>query len=167
MINSVLFAVSVIFALSLIGAYVLFKLLKSTAIVKKAGYQAGGALAGFLIIFGTLFYAYNTSIKAKQETKLDWWTVTGQVKKADSKIHQGIIVQQLRPSTLTGPSGTFRLEPVRVSGNEGLPEIQIEGAGFFPVTIQLNKEVENKKAYVDIDKRRIELKETIELYKME
>jgi hypothetical protein len=56
----ILIVVTVIFTLSIIAALILFKVLKSTAIVKKAGYQAGGALAGFIIIFSTLYYSYES-----------------------------------------------------------------------------------------------------------
>ncbi len=46
--------VAVFFLLSLAGAYVLFKVLKSSAVIERPGYQAGGALAGFLLIFASL-----------------------------------------------------------------------------------------------------------------
>jgi len=55
--------------LSLLAAIVLFKVLKSTALIKKAGYQAGGALAGFIIIYSTLYYSYDSlSDKIHRET---------------------------------------------------------------------------------------------------
>jgi hypothetical protein len=47
--------VALCFALSLVGAVVLFKFLKSSALVKNKSYRAGGALAGFVIIYGVLF----------------------------------------------------------------------------------------------------------------
>jgi hypothetical protein len=46
---------AVCFTMSLIGAVVLFRFLKSSALVKNKSYQAGGALAGFVIIYGVLF----------------------------------------------------------------------------------------------------------------
>ncbi|MEJ2010076.1 MAG: hypothetical protein P8Z30_18295 [Acidobacteriota bacterium] len=49
---------SIFFLLSLGGAYVLFKLLKSSAVIKTHKYRAGGAVAGFLIIYGMLFGSY-------------------------------------------------------------------------------------------------------------
>ncbi len=53
-----LIVAAVLFLLSLLGAYVLFKVLKSAALIKRPGYQAGGALAGFLLLFGTLTMAH-------------------------------------------------------------------------------------------------------------
>lgn len=52
--------VIVIFLMSLIGAYILFKILKSTAVMNNAKYQAGGALAGFIILYGTIFGSYHS-----------------------------------------------------------------------------------------------------------
>lgn len=49
-----LIAVAVIFSLSLGGAYVLFQTLKATAVMKTVRGQAGGALAGFLMVFSAL-----------------------------------------------------------------------------------------------------------------
>jgi hypothetical protein len=50
--------ISLLFALSLFGAVILFAVLKSTAMIKTPKYQAGGALAGFILIFGILAYTY-------------------------------------------------------------------------------------------------------------
>jgi hypothetical protein len=54
-----LLIISVIFLLSLVGSYVLFHLLKSSASITNKNYSAGGAIAGFVILFGALFGAYN------------------------------------------------------------------------------------------------------------
>ncbi len=56
--NINLLVIVIFFFLSLIGAYVLFKFLESSAIIKNKKYQAGGAMAGFILIFGILFGAY-------------------------------------------------------------------------------------------------------------
>jgi hypothetical protein len=53
-----LIVIAVLFLLSLLAAYVLFKWLDSAAIIKRQGYQAGGAFAGFLLIFGSLTVAH-------------------------------------------------------------------------------------------------------------
>lgn len=54
----------VIFSLlSLFCTFILFKFLKSTAIIKNTKYKAGGAIAGFVILFAALtaFYDSKTS----------------------------------------------------------------------------------------------------------
>ena len=50
-----LLVVIIIFTLSLIGAVVSFKILKSTAVIKKPWGAAGGGIAGFLI-FGIKYF---------------------------------------------------------------------------------------------------------------
>jgi hypothetical protein len=46
-----------LFLLSLLAAYILFKLLDSRATIKRKGWSAGGAIAGFLIILFGSWYA--------------------------------------------------------------------------------------------------------------
>lgn len=53
-----LIVISVLFGLSLVAAWVLFKLLKSTATVSKPEYQLGGAAAGFVVILTLLSITY-------------------------------------------------------------------------------------------------------------
>ena len=52
-------ALAILVGLSLGASVVLFKLLKSSAVVQTAKYQAGGALAGFVIIFSSLYFCYD------------------------------------------------------------------------------------------------------------
>lgn len=54
-----LWAAVIFFLLSLLGAIVLFKFLKSSAIIKNAKYKAGGAIAGFVILFTSLTVFYD------------------------------------------------------------------------------------------------------------
>jgi hypothetical protein len=64
-----LFVISVLFGLSLLAAWVLFKLLQSTASVSKPQYQLGGAAAGFVVILTLLSVTYmQVDDKNKQDT---------------------------------------------------------------------------------------------------
>jgi hypothetical protein len=56
--------VTVLFTLSLLAAWILFKFLQSTAAITKKEYQVGGAAAGFLIIYGALYYSYSGLAKS-------------------------------------------------------------------------------------------------------
>ena len=56
--------VTVLFVLSLLAAWILFKFLQSTAAITKKEYQMGGAAAGFLIIYGALYYSYSGLAKS-------------------------------------------------------------------------------------------------------
>jgi len=56
--------VTILFTLSLLAAWILFKFLQSTASITKKEYQMGGAAAGFLIIYGALYYSYSGLAKS-------------------------------------------------------------------------------------------------------
>jgi len=53
-----LLVITALFSMSLIAAWVLFNILKSTATVTKPEYQLGGAAAGFVIILSILSLTY-------------------------------------------------------------------------------------------------------------
>jgi hypothetical protein len=55
--------VTILFTLSLVAAWILFKFLQSTASINRKEYQMGGAEAGFLIIYGVLNYSYTSIAK--------------------------------------------------------------------------------------------------------
>lgn len=158
-----LWAAVIFFLLSLIGAVVLFKLLKSTAIIKKAGYQAGGALAGFLLIYGTLFYSYESMSKVENQGVLHPWSIEGRVEKADKKTHEGIIVKQIppTPSDNTDESGYFTLREVMIVDEEW-PELFSESKNYFSKKIDLNEATADK----DVKKKKIKLKNVIKLDKI-
>lgn len=60
-----LLVISVLFSLSLLAAWVLFNVLKSTATVTKPEYQLGGAAAGFTVIL-TLLSVFYMQVDSKQ-----------------------------------------------------------------------------------------------------
>jgi len=61
---STLSVVAVLFTCSLVAAFVLFRILQSTAVIRKKEYQVGGAAAGFLIIYMALYGSYAQLQKA-------------------------------------------------------------------------------------------------------
>lgn len=77
----IVLTVSLFFLLSLTGAYILFKFLKSSAIVKTHRYRAGGAVGGFLLIYGMLYGSYYQMANqiAEQLAKKQGPTITGTV----------------------------------------------------------------------------------------
>lgn len=58
--SSMLLTVVIVFLLSLGGTYVLFKFLESYAKIENKKYLAGGAIAGFILIFGAMTTFYNS-----------------------------------------------------------------------------------------------------------
>ena len=153
---NVLTVVSVMFLLSLVGAFVLFKLLKSAALIQRAGYQAGGALAGFLLIFGTLYFSYDKLLtkQLETETKVDLWVIVGKVTRQDQTLHGFIEVSVLPPpqSALSESKGSFRFQRVEIIG-EQWPELKFDADGYYTETKVLSEEV----ADIDRDQKRIEL----------
>jgi hypothetical protein len=61
-------AVAVLFTCSLVAAFVLFKILQSTAAIERKEYQVGGAAAGFLVIYAALYGSYAQLQKAALAT---------------------------------------------------------------------------------------------------
>src|SRR5262245_7174326 len=69
--------VVIIFSCSLGAAYVLFKLLKSTAFVKTPEGQAGGAAGGFLLVLFALTAIYSSVCKLEAGQAV---TITGKIR---------------------------------------------------------------------------------------
>ena len=161
----ILVVVTVIFILSLVGAFILFKFLKSFALIKKAGHQAGGAIAGFLLIYGALYYSFDNLLETVEVWKPTTWNIVGTVKRQDATKHESIRIKHIppRPSTLTDESGSFRLENVRMIRGEGWPEIYFESDGYYPMTYPI---IKRKNAVVEADKKKIKLKDIIEITKI-
>jgi len=156
-----LMSVSIIFGLSLIGSIVLFKFLKSSATITKPTYRAGGAVAGFILIYGLLFTSFKTLYKPSET-----WTIMGSVIKEGSSLHDGIDVKQVPPSpwTTTDTGGGFMLENIKVNPDEGLPELYFECEGFHPQFLSINDDIIKSK---DKGKKKILLKDkVIELAKI-
>lgn len=53
-----LVVITLLFLLSLTAAVILFAFFKSTAVIKTPKYQAGGAIAGFMLVYGVLYPSY-------------------------------------------------------------------------------------------------------------
>lgn len=157
-----LIAVSVIFGLSLGGAYVLFQTLKATAVMKTVRGQAGGALAGFLMVFSALGGTYfkllpaaedlgalraeNARLEARLQeleraTDAQTWTLVGEVRRADVPSAAGVevLVMPPNPRLLVDGHGNFRFESLEVV-NGIWPELHVSADGYYPETLILSME---------------------------
>jgi len=102
--------------MSLVGAVILFKFFKSSAIVTGKKYQAGGAIAGFIIIYGILygsFYniektGYQKLIKEHRQYSeiLNAKHITGTINPYKENIKIILAVKETDPDR----SGTFKLK---------------------------------------------------------
>lgn len=115
-----LVVVTVIFLLSLIGSFVLFRFFKSMAIIKGKTYQAGGAVAGFILLYSVLYGSYYkieegeyrkivNEYKALLE-KIEPKPITGRIKPYKKNTKVVLAVKE----TDLDSSGRFRLQAAAV-----------------------------------------------------
>ena len=108
--------VAAVFLLSLLGAVILFKFFESTALIREKAYQAGGAFAGFVIIYGLLFTSYyrieqlkneeltqaNTALAAQVSSKLGLAVVSGIVQPDKGPVKVRLVVDAQEPDSMQG-----------------------------------------------------------------
>ncbi len=70
-----LLVVPILFGLSLAAAVILFRFLKSSAVIQTAKYQAGGAIAGFVIVYGLLHFSFEKISGFQDEIKKQEQTI--------------------------------------------------------------------------------------------
>jgi len=177
--------------LSLLCSFILFKVLKSSATVKKKKVQLGGAIAGFVVILVLLLQSFNAwyehendikKIKkeaeqeAEERFKPEMWTICAHrvvkgTNGGEESGDQGGIIGRVIPSTMTETesSGYFRLENVVKLPDEPWPDLMFEYEGYHPKFVDnLDKWINEKnKDEVEIDdnKKRITLLKKIKLAK--
>ena len=173
------------FILSLIGAYVLFKILKSRATIKEPTKQIGGAMAGFVILFGLLtgsYYFLRGSVPTSEyqkrieeyerqirEIKENWqpqvWTVSGYIIKENSTADEQINVNYFPPSpgiNFYPVQGRFHLYNVKICKADQWPTVQFTCEGYYPEDYQISPE----NAEINEKEKSIKLKNEIKLTKI-
>jgi hypothetical protein len=148
-----------LFTLSLVSAVVLFKFLQSTALIKNKDYQAGGAVAGFIIVYGMLHWSYTQTagytqtITAQKQTIDD---LNGQLEKLKQFTQEVTLTGTVTPSTQdtlvqisaweapADISGAFSLKAPCLQGSDAKLLITQKGQYFMkyvtlgsPVDVQL------------------------------
>lgn len=124
--------VTILFTLSLLAAWVLFNVLKSTATITKKEYQVGGAAAGFLLIYAALYYSYTglanidgvrsqlTGCQTALAQDEDWVSVRGKIDPKLNYANAFIATNQ----TQVDLQGNFSLR-VRAKDLDGSPSLWI------------------------------------------
>lgn len=171
--NILLIPLSVIFTFSLVGSIVLFRFLKSSATIKKRTYQAGGAIAGFILIYGLLYTSFNSWYKSEIEEKWksEQWTIKGIVQMQDKCKHEGIAVRHIpdAPSAESRSNGESRMEGVEIFPGKlpnGLPALEFDSGRddeFHGIILELNKD----NVEINREKKLVILKEELTLEKIE
>jgi type II secretory pathway pseudopilin PulG len=95
MVSPLIIVVS-LFGLSLFAAIILFKFLKSTALITNEKYQAGGAIAGFIIVYGMLHGSFTQLADYSQTIRTDVQTI------GEQKTRLEQLSKFTQESTLTG-----------------------------------------------------------------
>jgi len=127
-----LLVISVLFALSLLAAWVLFKYLQSTAAVNKPGYQIGGAAAGFVIIFGALSLTYMKVDNSKNQDNIN--ALKSQLDSANAELAKGkaCLADQYSEVTFAG-TVTPSVQDANVV--LGVSEVPLQQDGKFAIKV--------------------------------
>ncbi len=166
-LNHPLFFFVIDFLLSLICTFVLFKFLKSSASIIKPTWRAGGAIAGFIIIFSMSFYFTDSWIDKyeiwEQETKS--YDINGVILLDSALYHDGTEIIEMPPSerTLTNNDGSFTLKSVKFYQNK-ISGFRIMAEREKYITIQ--KEFDTAEFEINEHKLIISIKDTIKLKKI-
>jgi hypothetical protein len=125
-----LFVISVLFGLSLLAAWVLFNVLKSTATVSKPEYQLGGAAAGFVVILTLLGGIYIKVNDTTAQETISALTVQRDEAVADAKKGSACLEEQAAEVTFSGV-----VTPSLPDANVvlGVSEVQLQQDGRFAI----------------------------------
>lgn len=145
--------VSVLFLLSLTGAVILFKFFKSFAIIKGEKYQAGGAIAGFIILYSVLYGSWYNIEKNKYQdistqnkeltARLEPLRIAGTVDPYMDNLKIVLAVRETDPVP-SGQQGKFRLKAPCVNPEEDDIRLYvITEDGYIPVDIYPDDEITN------------------------
>jgi hypothetical protein len=136
--------------LPLIPAILIFKIFPDTTVTAKGPlkgltFKAGGAFAGYLIIFLTIANPLlNAASEARGNLHYRIWNVSGYIKPFDGKVPS---TEQLQGVLVNTNPGLIHAENNFISGNviedvakSGLPRISITVDKYGPRIIDLNEE---------------------------
>jgi hypothetical protein len=127
-----LVVITVLFGLSLLAAWVLFALLKSSAVVNKPQYQLGGAAAGFVVILTLLSVTY---IQVDDNNKQDTInTLTMQLSQAKDAVKKGTACIADRAAEVTY-SGTVTPPLKEATVVLGVSEVPLQQNGMFAIKV--------------------------------
>jgi len=168
-----LISLSVITILDLIITICLFKFLKSTALIKNPKYEAGGALAGFVIVFGLLTVAYNEMLSHEPQL----WDIngpSGTIALEDSSLvtdfssDVSITYRPPDPIITVYPDGGFSMRNVTVIPGRGFPDLAFECVGHLSQAYRIDDDTGNPSQNDIIDRanKTIELARTVQLNKI-
>jgi len=128
-----LVVISVLFGLSLLAAWVLFKVLQSTATVTKPEYQLGGAAAGFVVILTLLIFGYSQLDNKKVQASIAKLTADLNDARAETDKGRACLAEQSAEVIFSG-TVTPALENATVV--LGVSEVQLQQNGKFAIKVR-------------------------------
>lgn len=154
-----------VFTFSLMATYVLFRFLKSNAIIVKDNWKAGGGLAGFIIILFISYQFMDSWLEKTVFNHAEKYDVLGYVKlPIQGNSHNGVNVILLpdNPRAQSGITGKFHLTDLDV-GKLDLKNLKFclyfERQGFEPRRENfIYKDLE-----IDHERKHLVIKDTVNL----
>jgi hypothetical protein len=140
-----LVVISVLFSLSLFAAWVLFRVLQSTATVSKPEYQLGGAAAGFVVILTILSLAYMQVDSRKNQDDINKLTTQLTQALADAAKGTACLAEQSAEVTY---SGTVSPSVPYANVVLGVSEVQLQEDGRFAIKVHHVKPSDLPSIYV-------------------
>jgi hypothetical protein len=128
-----LLVISVLFSLSLLAAWVLFKLLQSTANVTRPEYQLGGAAAGFVVILTLLSLVYMQVDSRKNQEIIN--SLNAQLTKARTAAEDGQACLQEQREEVTY-SGVVSPAVDAAYVVLGVSAVQLQQDGKFAIKVK-------------------------------
>ncbi|MEI6435948.1 MAG: hypothetical protein WCP32_13960 [Bacteroidota bacterium] len=153
------------FVLSLFATFVLFRFLKSSATIIKAKWRAGGAIAGFILIFSMAFY-FSDSWLEKYIYTTKRFNISGTVLLDSCFSHDGTTIEEMPPVSynLSQKDGSYSLMGVGFNSKK-ITEVTIS---FYHENFigPIKHKFKENDFTIDYDKLQINLNDTIRLKKI-
>jgi hypothetical protein len=128
-----LLVISVLFTLSLFAAWVLFKLLRSTARVTKPEYQLGGAAAGFVVILTLLSLIYMQVGSRQNQDTINTLTMQLGEARAEAEKGRACLTDDVTEVTY---SGTVSPAVQAAYVVLGISSVQLQQDGKFAIKVR-------------------------------
>ena len=123
------------FVMSLLATWVLFRFLKSSTTIIKPKWRAGGAIAGFIVIFGMSF-TFSDAWLDKYIYASRRFNISGTVVLDQGYFHDGTTVEEMPPAAyvLTSKDGSYTLPGIRYDEKD-ISEVTVafQHENFIPV----------------------------------
>ncbi|MEI7981785.1 MAG: hypothetical protein WCI71_09015 [Bacteroidota bacterium] len=149
------------FLLSLLATWILFRFLKSNATVIQPKWRAGGAIAGFILLFGMTF-SFADSWLTKYIYATRRFNISGTVTLDQGYFHDGTTVEEMPPAAyvLTAKDGSYTLPGIRYDARE-ISEVTVAFAheNFIPVKHTFG----SAEFTVDWERLQISIRDTVRL----